>query len=110
VKSADQKGHCDAHAELRSGWTKREDRSGSTTSRNYGHAWRIKRARILKRDHYLCQSCAKIGRVTSASEVDHVVSRANGGTEDDDNLQSLCNPCHKAKTATEKGQTSPAGR
>ena len=110
VKSVDQKGYCDAHAELRSGWSKREDRSGSTTSRNYGHAWRIQRARILKRDHYLCQLCARSGRVESANEVDHVISRANGGTEDDENLQSACGPCHKAKTASEKGKSPGFGR
>jgi hypothetical protein len=33
-----------------------------------------------------------------ATEVDHILEVANGGTDDVENLQPLCNVCHKAKT------------
>jgi len=34
-------------------------------------------------------------------EVDHVVPLVDGGSHDLDNLQTLCTPCHRAKTAEE---------
>src|SRR5690554_1011520 len=63
-----------------------------------GRPWRRIRERILARDCYTCQHC---GRVTDEPEVDHIKNIAQGGTDDDSNLQVLCAPCHKAKTAQE---------
>ncbi|EHS1339913.1 HNH endonuclease, partial [Escherichia coli] len=37
-----------------------------------------------------------------AKTVDHIIPKAHGGTDADCNLQSLCWPCHKAKTARER--------
>jgi len=34
-------------------------------------------------------------------ELDHIVNVAQGGTDDEFNLQSLCSPCHKKKTIKE---------
>lgn len=68
-----------------------------------GRPWRRKRDAILLRDKYSCQQCGHIG---TDLEVDHIVNVAQGGTDDDGNLQTLCPTCHKAKTATE----SQAGR
>lgn len=34
-------------------------------------------------------------------ELDHIVPLVDGGTHDLDNLQTLCTPCHKKKTAAE---------
>jgi len=33
-----------------------------------------------------------------ATEVDHIIEVARGGTNTIDNLQPLCKPCHMAKT------------
>lgn len=63
-----------------------------------GRPWRRKRESILLRDKYTCQSC---GTVTLDLEIDHIVNIAQGGSDDDVNLQALCVPCHKAKTAIE---------
>jgi 5-methylcytosine-specific restriction protein A len=57
---------------------------------------------MLKRDYGLCIPCMKQGRATAATEVDHIINKANGGTDDDDNLQSICSSCHKDKTAAER--------
>lgn len=48
----------------------------------------------------LCQSCARVGRVTVANTVDHVVSIASGGPAYPtlDGLASMCAPCHNTKT------------
>ncbi|WP_369913891.1 HNH endonuclease [Xanthomonas sp. NCPPB 3005] len=72
----------------------------------YGHGrggrpWRRKREAVLKRDQYLCQPCQRAGRITEATEVDHMLNLAEGGTDDDTNLQSICTDCHQAKTQAE---------
>lgn len=77
---------------------------GDTTARGYGWAWQQLRARILKRDGYLCRDCRTEGRVTLATDVDHITPKAKGGTDEDDNLQSLCADHHKAKTARDEGR------
>ena len=104
VKSRNQQGHCDDHANKRSNWNKRQDRTGSTTERGYGHAWRKLRDSILKRDNYLCVKCAATGHTAAATDVDHIKAKAHGGTDDLNNLQSLCAPCHREKTANEGKQ------
>lgn len=101
VKSRKQKGFCDEHASKRSGWNRRVDRTGSTTERGYGYAWQKLRKQVLQRDNYLCVTCKAKGRITEATDVDHIVAKAHGGTDDWDNLQSLCSPCHREKTARE---------
>lgn len=66
----------------------------SSSSRGYGAAWRKMRLRVLARDKYLCVICKK----SEAKEVDHIKEKAKGGTDDIENLQSLCVQCHKDKT------------
>ena len=34
-------------------------------------------------------------------DVDHIIALENGGTDDDSNLQILCDWCHKPKTAAD---------
>ena len=66
-----------------------------------GRPWRRKREAVLKRDGYLCQPCKRLDRITLATEVDHVTPQAEGGSEDESNLQAICETCHKAKTQAE---------
>lgn len=70
----------------------------SATVRTRGRAWLETRARILARDCGLCQVCKAAGRFRLARDVDHVRELADGGTDLDVNLQSICGPCHVAKT------------
>ncbi len=63
-----------------------------------GGAWAKIRSRIMRRDRGLCQPCKVVGRVTMALQVDHIVALANGGGNDDGNLQGICHECHEAKT------------
>ncbi len=74
----------------------------SCHQRGYGSKWDSIRARVLKRDKGLCQLCLRAGVVREAKTVDHIIPKAHGGTDADCNLQSLCWPCHKAKTARER--------
>lgn len=66
-----------------------------------GRPWRRKREAVLKRDKYLCQPCDREGRLTVATQVDHVVPEFEGGTDDEQNLQGICDDCHEAKTQAE---------
>ncbi len=61
---------------------------------------RIRRA-ILDRDGWRCVACGAAGRL----EIDHVITLDSGGAETDPaNLQTLCVPCHVAKTRRERGE------
>ncbi len=75
--------------------------AGGWGSGRGGRPWRRKRAAILVRDEYTCQTC---GIITLQLEVDHIVNRARGGSDDEANLQALCIPCHKLKTAAESAE------
>ena len=75
----------------------------SRHSRGYGWDWEKRRARLLKAEP-MCRLCLAAGRPVPAKEVDHIVSKALGGADDDANLQPLCVACHKAKTARESAE------
>ncbi|MBM9615321.1 HNH endonuclease [Desulfobulbus rhabdoformis] len=79
-------------------------KTAPVVKRQRGGSWKRIRLRILKRDGYLCQECQRMGRVTMATDVDHVTPLADGGTDDDKNLQSLCGVCHKKKTREENSR------
>jgi len=67
--------------------------------RHHGrYFWDAARIVVLRRDRYTCQRCGVRGR-RFGLEVDHVVEIARGGAPlDYANLQTLCRPCHRAKT------------
>lgn len=79
------------------------------TPRMRGRAAVERRARWL-RLHPLCCHCEAQGRTRVAVTPDHVTPLEMGGADDDSNLQSLCQPCHDAKTATEAGQRASRTR
>jgi 5-methylcytosine-specific restriction protein A len=95
------KGYCDDHSDQRSGWKRHQARHGNSDQRGYGHAWRKLRKTILHRDGHLCVSCKRSDRYVPATDVDHIITKASGGTDNPDNLQSLCRKCHRTKTANE---------
>lgn len=76
----------------------------SRHQRGYNAQWVKTRSLILRRDGYLCQPCLMLGRPTQATEVDHVVPKANGGSDEWDNLQSICRECHSTKTSLESAE------
>ena len=73
---------------------------GNSNDRGYGAVWRRLRAAQLLREP-LCKHCEDEGLVAPATEVDHVIPKAQGGVDEETNLQSLCKPHHSAKTARE---------
>ncbi|QIE96576.1 HNH endonuclease [Pantoea stewartii] len=97
--TTDGSGYCDAHRN--EGWQQHQ-RGQSRHARGYGSKWDVIRAHILQRDRHLCQNCLRNGRPTAAKTIDHILPKAHGGTDDDSNLEALCWPCHKSKTAKER--------
>ena len=80
-----------------------EDRKGSMTKRITGRRLQRIRKQVLG-EQPLCVACKAKGRVTVATQVDHIVALVNGGEDDHDNRQALCEECHKAKTRRDLGQ------
>jgi len=58
------------------------------------YAWRKLRTAILAQEP-LCRVCMGKGRVTAASEVDHILPLHMGGVElDAGNCRPICRQCH----------------
>ena len=68
-----------------------------------GRNLQVLRNRLL-RDNPLCVMCSSAGRVTAASEIDHIQAIVNGGRNEDSNYQALCRECHNKKTRIDLGQ------
>lgn len=88
------------------GWAPREP-----WARSAGQKARVKplprnwpeiRAAVLREEPH-CRACARLGLSQPSVEVDHIIARAHGGSDDRSNLQGLCGPCHAAKTQAERG-------
>lgn len=60
---------------------------------NYG--FENTKAMVLNRDGYKCQYC-KGKHKDSKLEVHHIIFRSQGGSDEADNLITLCHTCHKA--------------
>lgn len=97
-----------------------DSRRGSRHQRGYGTTWDHLSAQ-WKADHPICgmradkklhldhSACARHGLMNAGAidnplHTDHIVRREDGGSDDQSNLQTLCQRCHSTKTATEKGQ------
>jgi len=90
--------YCDEHKKQ---VTKEQNQK---SSKLYTYQWRRTSKAFLK-EHPLCVHCEKEGRLTPATEVDHIIP--HGGNRklfwDRKNWQSLCKSCHSKKTAEEDG-------
>lgn len=68
-----------------------------------GYAWAKIRMAVL-RDEPLCRPCRERGIAREASQVDHIKPLELGGTDEWDNLQPICRPCHQAKSLAERAR------
>jgi len=88
-----------------------DDRRPNAHRRGYGKRWQKYRRAFLA-EHPLCVACQAKGRVTPATDVDHI--QAVTGPDDPlfwepSNHQALCHACHSSKTAREDGGFRGAG-
>jgi len=61
--------------------------------------YRAHKERVFARDGRICRYCGSDEQV----QVDHIISRKNGGTHDMDNLQVLCRSCNLRKSSKDEG-------
>jgi 5-methylcytosine-specific restriction protein A len=87
------------------GFTKRRSRH----ARGYGRDHALMRARVLVEEP-LCRECLKHDRVSATEVADHIVPKAEGGTDDRENYQGLCRPCDRVKTAREAARARARNR
>gem|GEM_PF-3450487 len=52
--------------------------------------YRKLRRRILRRDKRVCQVCKRKG----AGQIHHIIPKSKGGKDTEENLITLCGPCH----------------
>lgn len=71
-------------------------RKKSRTVANGAHVSSRTRTRIFTRDHFRCRRCGA-GPNDDRLVIDHIVPVALGGTSEDENLQTLCDPCNQGK-------------
>lgn len=64
---------------------------GYQQGNNYG--FENTKAKVLNRDNYICQYC-KGKKKDSKLEVHHIIYRCNGGSDEAENLITLCSSCH----------------
>lgn len=72
----------------------------SEVKRTTGRRLQSQRAALFGREP-LCRECTKHGFTTIATVRDHIVPLAEGGQDDDSNIQPLCDDCHREKTLAE---------
>ena len=65
--------------------------------------YRNHKERVFARDGRQCRYCGNDENL----QVDHIISRKNGGTHDMDNLQVLCRDCNLRKSSKEKHRDAP---
>lgn len=87
---------CQKHDYRRAGvQEKQKDRErGSSSQRGYGANWRRIRD-VIMAERGICESC----RAGPATDVHHLIKKADGGLDTRENLVALCHSCHSKETA-----------
>ena len=85
---------CDKHK--REAWAKKPN----ATKRVTGRKLQAMRERLFN-SNPLCAECERQGRTTLATQRDHIKPLAEGGADNDDNVQGLCVACHDIKSKAE---------
>lgn len=57
----------------------------------------------------LCRHCAAKGITKLATQRDHILSLGEGGTEEPENIQPLCDDCHDIKSRSESVRARRGG-
>ncbi len=61
--------------------------------------YRVHKERVFQRDGRICRYCGNDENL----QIDHIISRKNGGTHDLENLQVLCRDCNLRKSSKDEG-------
>jgi len=74
--------------EMMEEWKARRERK---LRKQFDEEWLVVRTQVLKRDNYTCVNCKKTG---GRLHVHHIIPRSEEGTDELDNLVTLCAKCH----------------
>ncbi len=76
----------------------------------YPSDWNTRRKSVYRRDNYTCKNCGRRGGSYGSIELHahHVVPKHKGGTDNIDNLQTVCKECHEA--IHHKDKVAPTAR
>lgn len=85
---------------------------GSTRKSRLPKDWPRRRNHVLKRDGYQCTATQIDGARcrAKATDVDHIIADSEGGSDEYENLTSLCGWHHLRKSSSEGGAASAATR
>ena len=98
---------CDAcNRTVRKGWSRQSVLNRQDRMRGAGGAAQRLRRKINTQGGSSCNRCGSWYPAPNIV-IDHVHPVGNGGTDQDDNIQPLCLPCHKAKTRQEQATPTP---
>jgi 5-methylcytosine-specific restriction protein A len=73
-------------------------RLGPSFNARYGPRWEEIRKQVLIRDNWQCKSCGRVCSEKWEAQVDHILPKDGGGSDQLENLQVLCIRCHRKKT------------
>jgi 5-methylcytosine-specific restriction protein A len=85
-------------------------KAANATKRVTGRRLQAMRNALFTRNP-LCAECQRLGRVTLATQRDHIIPLEEGGKDDSSNEQGLCQDCHDVKSHAEslRGRRRSAG-
>jgi len=83
---------CETHAKLENKRYNHYDRNPDSNKR-YGRAWKKIQGAFLSANP-ICVLCKEAGRLTPATTAHHKRKITEGGTNDWENLEPLCQECH----------------
>lgn len=75
--------------------------AGQPDRRKRGRAGQRDRAQVIAEEP-LCRLCLAKGVTSASTVVDHIKPLSEGGSDQRENKQGLCSPCHDAKSAAER--------
>jgi len=66
------------------------------TTRDASSGWEYSRKVVIERDDFTCQECGSVGGPEGDVQlhVDHIIPQVAGGSDDPENLQTVCRKCH----------------
>ncbi len=96
--------------EVKRPWIKKTQRRYNPDPYYQSNDWRMRRLNFrqgytelegIKVSNKLCLECFKSGSIVEGKHTDHIVARKAGGSDNDNNLQTLCDYHHASKSANE---------